>query len=241
MFSSALLKYCMVIVLYFRWDYVKKYIKEASAESPVFLFAIQNTTVEEAAKQLNETSKPAFRQLKSDDKLKVPSDANDAQYFLFNSFEDYTARAPTMTDKFVVILSEPSAFDVELSRRKRVILNDENDEGGRQRGRSKSKSSVSRQSPSKSSFRRPSGRGQQFKMPVVLPPFNRGVLKPNKESGSCLFYLESLIIYVFNKKSEEPYGCGATLGSHGNNTFAFSSNSVDCIQELEAGKEQEFS
>jgi hypothetical protein len=168
---------------------------------------------------------------------------------LFNSFDDYTARAPVLGDKFVVVLSDPSTFDVELQRRKRVTLNEEED-AGRRRGneRQTSKARVRPSggrlaSPVRTSFRRPASKGKSYAMPVVLPPFNRDNLTPknaDEEHGSCLFYLETLIVYVFNKKSEEPKGCGARIGSR-DTKFIFSSDSVNCIQSVKAGTSQEFS
>ncbi|KAI6177040.1 Vacuolar ATP synthase subunit S1 [Aphelenchoides bicaudatus] len=230
------------------WDFVKNAIKSATSENPIYLFAIQNTTVEDAAKKLNESSnRPAFRQIQNEEKLKIPAEANEAQYFLFNNFDDYVARAPTVADKFVVVLSDPSAFDLELQRRKRVSLNE--DEGGRrgnerQASKARVKPSGGRQSsPSRTSFRRPSGRGKSYATPVVLPPYNRDSLTPKnaeEEYGTCLFYLETLVVYVFNKKSQEPMGCGAKIGSR-KNKFVFSRDYVNCIQSVKAGTKQEFS
>jgi hypothetical protein len=169
---------------------------------------------------------------------------------LFNNFDDYTARAPALGDKFVVVVSDPSAFDVELQRRKRVVLNEDED-GGQRRGNER-QASRTRVKPgggarlasaARTSFRRPASKGKSYAMPVVLPPFNRDNLTPknaDEEHGTCLLYLETLVVYVFNKKSEEPRGCGARIETR-NNKFIFGSDSVSCIQTLKPGTPQEFS
>lgn len=79
-------------------------------------------------------------------------------------------------------------------------------------------------------------------MPVVLPPYNRDFSPKDAEAnhGTCLFYMESLSIYVFNKKSEDIFACGATIGSQRGNKFIFSSDSVDCIQNVKSGNKNEF-
>jgi hypothetical protein len=226
-------------------EYVRNGIKTASAESPVYLFAIQNTKVDDAAKKLNESTPPPFRLVQSDEKFKVSSDANDVQYFLFNDFDDYNARVPTLIDKFIAVLSEPSAFEVEAERKKRVVLNDDDDsedeiprrESQRQglRTRPKSRPNTNRQ--------RLTGKGKAYAMPIVLPPFNRDNLTPKSvgnEYGTCLFYMESLIVYVFNKNSPDLSSCGVTIGSRSNHKFLFSPDSVNCIQKRKPGDKQEF-
>lgn len=81
-------------------------------------------------------------------------------------------------------------------------------------------------------------------MPVILPPFNRDKLTPknaDEELGTCLFYMESLVVYVFNKKSQDPFACAASVDSLGRNKFIYSPGTVDCIQTLKEGTLQEFS
>jgi len=73
-----------------------------------------------------------------------------------------------------------------------------------------------------------------YPFPIILPPFTKDkeklTVKP--EWGTCLFYLETLNVYVFNKKSKEPSGWGARIESSSDlaNKFTFNDEYVKCIK-----------
>lgn len=84
--------------------------------------------------------------------------------------------------------------------------------------------------------------------PVVLPPYGtkRAAGPPEPHWGSCLLYLESLSVFVFDAtRQKSPLGVGARLGSEPEqrNRFGFGAHSVDCSEleeERKAGRSVQF-
>ncbi|KAI6238219.1 Vha-19 [Aphelenchoides fujianensis] len=76
-----------------------------------------------------------------------------------------------------------------------------------------------------------------YDFPVVLPPFQDKAYKNGSDSGSCLFYLESLIVNVFAKKDSNPQAAGAVIGSRGDdnkptvNKYNWKDEYATCIKD----------
>ncbi|KAI6241561.1 hypothetical protein M3Y99_00315700 [Aphelenchoides fujianensis] len=178
----------------------------------------------------------------------LPSDASASEKGLhleeFESLDDFLARPIAIDQQSSLILSDSNAFTHHGHRVKRVTLNEDDSDGDpRPKSRKPQRPSGKGASRGSSASRRLQS-GKSYAFPVVLPPFNRdGLTAKNAEAnwGSCLLYMESLVIYVFNKKSKDPLGCGATIGSRtGGHKFVFSGDSVNCIEEFTPGQPQTF-
>ena len=176
----------------------------------------------------------------------MPTRSDELQYVHFESLERFLSDPFTFADGArLIIISSPAGFEMAPARRvKRVALNDneaddedageeapnESDMGGggrarqptRHRGRKPADGAPSRQS-------RPGG-GKPFSFPIVLPPYTRGRVTEDTRRvfGSCLLYVERVLVYVFNKKSEEPRGCGATVGGEASKFMFAGDSTVEC-------------
>ncbi|KAI6187878.1 Vacuolar ATP synthase subunit S1 [Aphelenchoides besseyi] len=185
--------------------------------------------------------------------MEVPSNVisaeNGVYYEEYKNLDEFLDNFLPSANSRLFVLSNSNAFVEHGVRVKRVTLNDEEleEEEPKQKQRKPQRPSAKtgsrvQNSRSQSSSRRLQ-QGKSYSFPIVLPPFNRGGLtSKNAEPkwGSCLLYLETVVVYVFNKKSEEPFGCGATIGSSGDHKFIFTSDSVNCVDEVVPGKPQSF-
>ncbi|KAI6201150.1 Vacuolar ATP synthase subunit S1 [Aphelenchoides besseyi] len=233
---------------------LKNSIHLASSMQPTYIVALKNFSLDNITSAQKLFVDSHFLRVSNFGTLEVPSNVisaeNGVYYEEYKNLDEFLDNFLPSANSRLFVLSNSNAFVEHGVRVKRVTLNDEEleEEEPKQKQRKPQRPSAKtgsrvQNSRSQSSSRRLQ-QGKSYSFPIVLPPFNRGGLtSKNAEPkwGSCLLYLETVVVYVFNKKSEEPFGCGATIGSSGDHKFIFTSDSVNCVDEVVPGKPQSFS
>ncbi|KAI6216100.1 hypothetical protein M3Y94_00463500 [Aphelenchoides besseyi] len=84
---------------------------------------------------------------------------------------------------------------------------------------------------------------KDYQFPVVLPPFQDTDVKPDGTKwGSCMFYMEGLIVNVFaTDKTKEPSAGSALIGTNTtDNKYTFNDDYVQCIKNGTTGSGDTF-
>lgn len=70
---------------------------------------------------------------------------------------------------------------------------------------------------------------EEFGFPISLPPYNKMPSATVEKYGSCLLYLESLTVFVFNS-DKKPNLAKAIVNGSEKNKFSFDDSYVSCLK-----------
>ncbi|CAD5222242.1 unnamed protein product [Bursaphelenchus xylophilus] len=211
---------------------INELVSSRSPDRRIYLIGLEDFNLDNLDKDADESSilnaaaNGEHKELHNFEGVNIPQDNRHVEYI--EAMLDTLDSIKSFKGDFVAILSEPEAFKVtKRVKRVGIIQDDEQEEEEEERPRGSSKSK------SKSRFR--GSEGVDLKLPVILPPYDSKAANPKRpepEWGSCLLYMESLSVYVFDAtRTRDILGIGVTIDSDSGNKFSFSDEHVKCDDE----------
>ncbi|CAD5216749.1 unnamed protein product [Bursaphelenchus okinawaensis] len=215
---------------------IKTLVDSANPRQKVYLIGVEDFNLDNLDKDTDESSvlhsivSKKHEEISNFNGVSIPQNNPNVEYI--EVMLETLDSIKKFENDFVAILSEPEAFKVN-SRVKRVGLIDDNEGEEEEEEDPRPRSRQNSKSKSKSRFR--SSGGASLNFPVILPPYDSKAAspkKPDSEWGSCLLYLESIGLYVFDAtRKKDLLGIGAFMDSRSGNKFSFGDGNVKCDDE----------